>query len=135
MMQPKKANYQRSFLCPDLLDQLDPRNHLLRLFKVVPLRVLVAKFRPIYAASGCPAKSIRLMVGFRILKQLKNLSGVRFVEVWSQNSYFQPDFGQQRFPCRLLCGPSDLTYFRRRIGVDGVQYLGGLRSLLRCQRR
>ena len=25
-MQPKKSDRQRSFLCPDLIDQLDPRN-------------------------------------------------------------------------------------------------------------
>jgi IS5 family transposase len=38
-MQPKKSDRQRSFLCPDLLDQLDPRNHLLGLAKIISRQV------------------------------------------------------------------------------------------------
>jgi IS5 family transposase len=38
-MQPKKSDRQRSFLCPDLLVQLDPRNHLLGLAKAIPWNV------------------------------------------------------------------------------------------------
>ncbi|SFM19607.1 transposase, IS5 family [Desulfomicrobium norvegicum] len=49
-MQPKKSDHQRSFLCPDLLDQLDPRNHLLGLAKVIPWQVFEDNFR-----LTCPA--------------------------------------------------------------------------------
>lgn len=61
MMQPKKSDLQRNFLCPDLRDQLDPRNHLLGLAKVIPRHVGQNNFRPLFAASGCPGKTARLM--------------------------------------------------------------------------
>ena len=112
-MQPKKSDRQRSFLCPDLLDQLDPRNHLLGLAKVIPWQVFEDNFRPLYAASGRPGKPVRLMVGLLILKQLENLSDERVVEAWVQNPYFQAFCGQQRFTWKLPCDPSELTYFRR----------------------
>jgi hypothetical protein len=35
----KKSDLQRSFLCPDLIDQLDPRNHMLGLAKAIPWQV------------------------------------------------------------------------------------------------
>jgi IS5 family transposase len=120
-MQPKKSDRQRSFLCPDLLDQLDPRNHLLGLAKAIPWSVFEDNFRPLYAASGRPGKPVRLMVGLLILKQLENLSDERVVEAWVQNPYFQAFCGQQRFTWKLPCDPSELTYFRRRIGEDGVR--------------
>ena len=120
-MQPKKSDRQRSFLCPDLLDQLDPRNHLLGLAKVIPWQVFEDNFRPLYAASGRPGKPVRLMVGLLILKQLENLNDERVVEAWVQNPYFQAFCGQQRFTWKLPCDPSELTYFRRRIGEDGVR--------------
>ena len=120
-MQPKKSDRQRSFLCPDLIDQLDPRHHLLGLAKAIPWQVFEDSFRPLYAASGRPAKPVRLMVGLLILKQLENLSDERVVEIWVQNPYFQAFCGQQRFTWKLPCDPSELTYFRRRIGEDGVR--------------
>ncbi len=120
-MQPKKSDRQRSFLCPDLIDQLDPRHHLLGLAKAIPWQVFEDSFRPLYATSGRPAKPVRLMVGLLILKQLENLSDERVVEIWVQNPYFQAFCGQQRFTWKLPCDPSELTYFRRRIGEDGVR--------------
>ncbi len=93
-MQPKNSDRQRSFLCPDLIDQLDPRNHLLGLAKAIPWQVFEDSFRPLYAASGRPAKPIRLMVGLLILKQLENLSDKRVFEIWVQNPYFQAFCGR-----------------------------------------
>ncbi|GAU09853.1 IS5 family transposase [Desulfoplanes formicivorans] len=120
-MKSKSPNRQRSFLCPDLIDQLDPRNYLLGLAKVIPWQIFEESFQPLYATSGRPAKPIRLMVGLLILKQLENLSDERVVEIWTQNPYFQAFCGQQRFTWKLPCNPSELTYFRRRIGEDGVR--------------
>jgi IS5 family transposase len=120
-MKPKISNPQRSFICPDLIDQLDPKNYLLKLANVIPWQIFEENFQPLYAASGRPAKPIRLMVGLLILKQLENLSDERVVEVWTQNPYFQTFCGQQRFTWKLPCNPSELTYFRRRIGEDGMR--------------
>jgi len=120
-MQPKKTDRQRSFLCPDLLDQLDPRNHLLGLAKAIPWNVFEDNFWPLYAASGRPGKPVRLMVGLLNLKQLENSSDERVVEAWVQNPYCQALCGQQRFTWKLPCDPSALTYFRRRIGEEDVR--------------
>jgi IS5 family transposase len=120
-MKPKISNPQRSFICPDLIDQLDPKNYLSKLANVIPWQIFEENFQPLYAASGRPAKPIRLMVGILILKQLENLSDERVVEVWTQNPYFQAFCGQQRFSWKLPCNPSELTYFRRRIGEDGMR--------------
>lgn len=79
-MQPKKSDRQRSFLCEDLLDHLDPRNHLFGLAKVIPTQRFENTFRPLYAAFGRPEKTVRLMVSFPILKQLENLSDERVFE-------------------------------------------------------
>ena len=120
-MQPKKSDRQRSFLCPDLIDQLDPRNHLLGLGKAISWQVFEDSFRPLYATSGRPAKPVRLMVGLLILKQLENLIDERVVEIWAQNPYFQAFCGQQRFTWKLPCDPSEWTYFQRRIGEDAMR--------------
>ncbi len=69
-MQPKKSDRRTAAPLPDLIDQLDPRNHLLGLAKAIPWQVL----RTASSALRCigrPAKPVRLMVGLLILKQLK----------------------------------------------------------------
>jgi hypothetical protein len=111
-MQPKKSDRQRSFIYPDLLEQLAPRNHFDALAKAIPWRVFEEKFRPLYAFSGRPEKPIRLMV---LLKQREDLSDERVVEAWGQNSYFQTLCVQRRPTWKLLCNHSELTYARSRI--------------------
>lgn len=49
-MQPKKSDRQRSFIYPDLLEQLAPRNHFDALAKAIPWRVFEEKFRPLYTS-------------------------------------------------------------------------------------
>lgn len=119
-MQPKKSDRQCSFLCSDLLDQLDHRNLLLGLAKVITGQEFEDNFRPLYAASGRPGKHVRLMVGLFILKLLENLSDERAIEIWVIPN-FQAFRDQQRFIWKLPCDPSELTYFRRCIGEDGVR--------------
>lgn len=63
-MQPKKIGPPAQLLCPDLIDQLDPRNISAGLAKAIPWQVFEDSFRPLYAASGRPAKPVRLMVCF-----------------------------------------------------------------------
>ena len=75
---PKIA--QGTFLYPDLIDQLDPKDPLLLLAAKIRWEKLEAEFAPLYAQRGRPAKPIRLMVGLLLLKQLANLSDERVVE-------------------------------------------------------
>lgn len=71
-----------------------------------------------YSEHGRLAKPTRLMVGLMLLKQLENLSGERVVEAWTQNPYYQAFCGMTEFQWKLPCDPTDLVYFRERIGRE-----------------
>ena len=61
------------------------------------------------------------MVGLLILKQLRNLSDEAVVERWVENGYYQYFCGEAFFQWELPCHPTDLVYFRRRIGEEGIK--------------
>lgn len=112
---------QSSFLYPDLIDQLNPKDPLMLLADRIPWEKLESEFAPLYAERGRPAKPIRLMVGLLLLKQLNNLSDERVVEEWRQNPYFQAFCGMKTFQWQLPCEPSDFCHFRKRIGDKGIE--------------
>lgn len=122
-MQAKRAprHSQGSFLYPDLIDQLDPKDPLLLLARAIPWQQFESEFAPLYADCGRPAKPIRLMVGLLMLKQLENLSDERVVEEWRRNPYFQAFCGMKNFQWELPCEPSDFCHFRKRIGTAGME--------------
>ena len=119
---PKKQP-QGTFLYPDLLDQLNPKDPLLQLAKRIPWDSFEQEFAELYSEHGRPAKSTRLMVGLMLLKQLENLSDERVVEAWAQNPYYQAFCGMTEFQWSLPCDPTDLVYFRKRIGEDGARLI------------
>jgi IS5 family transposase len=51
---------------------------------------------------------------------LHNLGDETVVAQWVQNPYWQFFCGCEDFQWELPCDPSDLVYFRQRIGEDGV---------------
>ena len=122
-MKPKPSSRQQqgNFLYKDLLDQLNPKQPLLLLAKKIPWQFFEEEFKPLYSENGRPAKSIRLMVGLLLLKQLENLSDERVVEVWLQNPYFQAFCGMRHFQWSFPCNPSELVHFRKRIGESGAE--------------
>lgn len=61
------------------------------------------------------------MVGLSILKHLENLSDEVLIQRWVQNPYYQSFTGEIEFQWKLPCDPSDLTYFRKRIGSAGFE--------------
>jgi IS5 family transposase len=79
------------------------------------------QFSDLYHHSGRPAKPIRLMVSLLILKQLYNLSDESVVERWVENPYYQFFSGETVFQWEFPCHPTDLVYFRKRIGKKGVE--------------
>ena len=91
-----------------------PQN--LQLFQLV-----IYKFRDDYSSCGRKAKPVRLMVGLLLLKQMYNLSDERLIEMWCENPYFQVFCGIKIFQWNPPCDPSDLTYFRKRIGENGIE--------------
>jgi len=120
-MKPKAlVAQQTSFLMPTLAEQCDPRQPLKQLADALPWATFETAFAETYSEEGRPAKPIRLMVGLLLLKQLENLSDEAVVARWVQNPYYQHFCGMTQFQWALPCDPSELVYFRRRIGEQGV---------------
>jgi transposase, IS5 family len=115
------ASGQTSFLMPMLGQQLDPRQPLKQLAEAMPWSEFETAFGKFYSPEGRPAKPVRLMVGLLLLKQMFNQGDETVVAAWVQNPYWQYFCGMSEFQWRLPCDPSDLVYFRQRIGEAGVQ--------------
>ncbi len=122
MSQPKSANPdQHSFLNPNLLDQLNPKHPLLQLARRIDWSFFEDAFATLYSHRGKPSKPIRLMVGLSILKHLEDLSDEVLIQHWAQNPYYQAFTGELEFQWQLPCDPSDMSYFRKRIGPEGFE--------------
>lgn len=112
---------QQNFLFPNLLKQLNPKNPLLQLGEKIPWNYFEESFSSLYSKTGRPAKPVRLMVGLCILKHVENLSDEVLVERWVQNPYYQAFCGEVEFQWKFPCDPTDLIYFRKRIGKEGFE--------------
>lgn len=123
MKQTSPNQQQKSLFTADLIDCLNPANRLYQLAQSLPWSVIEKDFEGYYSETGQPAKPIRLMVGLLILKQLENLSDEVVVERWCENPYYQFFCGMATFQWELPCHPTDLVYFRRRIGKQGSEKL------------
>lgn len=111
---------QSSFLMPTLREQLDARQPLYQLARALPWATFEEAFADHDSEEGRPAKPVRLMVGLLLLKQLPNLGDETVVAQWVQNPYWQFFCGCEDFQWEEPCDPSDLVYFRQRIGEDSV---------------
>lgn len=108
---------------PALAEQLDPRQPLKKLADKIPWKEFDDAFGEHYSSNGRPAKPVHLMVGLLLLKHLENLSDESVVERWVRDPYYQYFCGMEEFQWELPCDPSDLVYFRRRIGEEGVSLI------------
>jgi len=106
-----------------MLDSNDP---LIALADTINWEFFEDSFERYYSKEGRPAKPIRLMVGLLLLKQLKNLSDEEMIEQWKQNPYYQYFCGFHEFQIALPCHATDLVYFRKRIGKEGVEEIFGM---------
>ena len=121
-MQTKTAvSSQISFLMPVLGERLDPRQPLKQLADTQPWVEFEEAFGKYYSEEGRPAKPVRLMVGLLLLKQMFNQGDETVVAGWVQKPYWQYFCGMSEFQWQMPCDPSDLVYFRQRIGEAGVQ--------------
>ena len=112
---------QLSLLPQRLEDLVNPRHPLYKLSKRIPWDDMEKHFSDLYHHTGRPAKPIRLMVSLLILKQLYNLSDESIVERWVENPYYQFFSGETVFQWEFPCHPTDLVYFRKRIGEEGAK--------------
>ena len=100
---------------------INPAHPVCKLAKRIPWDELETQFADLYHDTGRSAKPIRLMVSLLILKQLYGLSDETIVERWVENPYFQYFNGESVFQWHFPCHPTDLVYFRKRIGEQGVE--------------
>ena len=105
---------------PTLAEQCDPRHPLKKLGDRIPWRDFEEAFADNYSEEGRPAKPVRLMESLLLLKQMYNESDESVVERWKENPYWQQFSGMSHFQWEFPCDPSDLVYFRARIGEEGV---------------
>lgn len=61
------------------------------------------------------------MVGLSILKHLEDLSDEVLIDRWVRDPYLQVFCGETTFQCEFPCVPSDMSYFRKRIGQSGFE--------------
>ena len=123
MKAPSSNSQQSSFLMPSLDEQCDPRQPLVKLAQEIDWQRFEEAFGEYYGDQGRPAKPVRLMVGLLLLKHLENLSDEVLIQRWVQNPYYQLFCGMTQFQWELPCHPTDLVYFRRRIGEEGCTLL------------
>lgn len=120
----KESPGQIGFISPDLIDRLNPRRELVILADRIPWDLFDEEFSKLCSSkTGRPSKPVRRMAGLLILKQMENLSGERIVEARAGNPYMQYFCGENRFQREYPCDPSDLTYFRKRIGAEGAEII------------
>ena len=112
---------QLHLLKQPLENLINPQHPLCTLTKRIPWKEIEHHFSGLYANTGRPAKPIRLMVSLLILKQLYNLSDESMVDRWVENPYFQFFTGETVFQWSFPCHPTDLVYFRKRIGEEGIK--------------
>jgi IS5 family transposase len=117
------ADPQLSFFF-SLQDTLDRKHPLFILAGKINWETFEKEFSKLYHPTlGSPCKPIRLMTGLLILKHLRNLSDESVVEQWSENNYYQYFCGNAHFAASAPCDPSELVYFRKRIGETGAELI------------
>lgn len=122
MRSKKRPKNQLNFLSPTLAEQLNPRHELYLLSNEIDWDYFEKEFEKYYSDKGRPAHSIRLMTSLLILKSVYNLSDEKLIEEhWEMNAYFQYFSGEIHQKWGQPCAASDLVYFRKRIGEEGIE--------------
>ena len=123
-------NNQPNLFYNQLRDMLDSNDPLIALADTIEWEKFDDSFAKYYSKEGRPAKPIRLMVGLLILKQLENLSDENVVLQWKRNPYYQYFCGMSEYQPALPCDPTDLVYFRKRIGKEGAEEIFAMSVVL-----
>lgn len=126
MLPQQPANNQLNLFHSPLSQMLDMHDPLIALADEIDWKIFDNAFSKYYSKEGRPAKPIRLMVGILLLKQLKNISDEEVVFQWKQNPYYQYFCGFDEFQIAEPCHATDLVYFRKRIGVEGMKVIFGM---------
>ena len=122
MRSRKVQTNQYNFLGDTLGELLNPKHELYLLTNTIDWDYFDREFSIYYSDQGRPAHPIRLMVSLLILKSIYNLSDEKLIEEhWEMNVYFQYFSGKEHQHWGQPCASSDIVYFRKRIGVSGIE--------------
>lgn len=116
---------EKNMFAGSFMDMLDSKDSLIILADSLPWSKIENNLQKYYhnQISGRPNKSIRLMVGLLLLKQLENLSDENIVLQFKRNPYYQYFCGFNEYTPSLPCHATELVKFRNRIGKDGLEYI------------
>ena len=120
-MKSDSPSNQLQFLAPSLREMCNPKNPLWQLAEKIDWKEIEAELSPLYADFGRPAKPIRLMVGLNLLKHMFNLGDETVIKTWVENPYYQYFTGETVFQWKFPVASSDMVYFRKRIGENGLE--------------
>lgn len=120
-MKSESQSNQIQFLANNLGELLNPKNPLYQLTEKIDWKEIEAELSPLYSDAGRPAKAIRLMVGLNLLKHMFNLGDETVIKAWVENPYYQYFTGETVFQWKPPVAPSDMVYFRKRIGEAGLE--------------
>ena len=120
-MKSESQSNQLQFLAPSLREMCNPKNPLWQLAEKIDWTEIEAELSPLYTDIGRPAKPIRLMVGLNLLKHMFNLGDETVIKAWVENPYYQYFTGETVFQWMFPVAPSDMVYFRKRIGTEGLE--------------
>jgi len=114
---------QGNLFSTPLVRLLNPQHPLFLLANEIDWKKFEDEFGSLYSHTGRPSAPIRLMVSLLILKQLDNLGDETVLQKWIENPYFQYFSGMDVFQWKMPIDPTDLVYFRKRIGEPGVELI------------
>ena len=120
-MKSESQSNQLQFLAPSLRELCNPKNPLWQLSETIDWTEIEAELSPLYTDIGRPAKPIRLMVGLNLLNHMFNLGDETVIKAWVENPYYQYFTGETVFQWKFPVAPSDMVYFRKRIGEAGPE--------------
>ncbi len=120
-----KPKLSKADLFRSHLEQIINMNHsMVHLSRQINWNAFSNRFGSLYHdRKGRPGLPIRLMVGLTYLSRMHNLSDEAVVEQWVENPYWQYFCGFEYFQHRFPLEPSSLVRWRKRIGVEGVEFL------------
>lgn len=115
---------QNDFFKDRLENIIDMSHRLVRLSGLIAWDVLEASISKHYCmGNGRPGGSIRLMAGLLMLKDIEGQSDESVCERWVENPYWQYFCGEEFFQHKFPVTPESLSYFRKRIGEEGMEAL------------
>ena len=126
MLKNSSSKQQLNLFHSQLSQMLDMSDPLIALANTIDWKIFENAFEKHYSKDGRPAKPIRLMVGILLLKQLENLSDENVVLQWKRNPYYQYFCGLDELQIIEPCHATDLVYFRKRIGTEGMKVIFGM---------